>query len=299
MKERLHQIIYAQGINITNNLQVMDNRIVMFEECFDGSRICIDYNISTTEFKLSIKGENEKDWENIDISTSLQERVVDLDNTGRRVEGTMINGSLFGFVKYFDSDNNMEFRGFVYRNKKYGYGVSYFPDGAIDTIAYYYRDKKFGPAQIYDKRGNCKNLSYINDNANYVKDLVISDKEDWEQIHTLIEKITIERIGTLNKLVLIGYSQLREFSMSTEDSKDLRVIQINNCHNLLTVSFIHQGYSWNCCELDRLELSVCDKLSMLSIDNNSLGGTKQFKAVGMKHAWILSRSSCPRNSRDW
>ena len=79
--------------------------------------------------------------------------VIDLDNSGRKWEGEMVELKPHGYGKLFDGEGRVEYEGFMVNGTKI-YGTEYHSDlGIVEYNGGYYNGERFGKGVLYDRNG--------------------------------------------------------------------------------------------------------------------------------------------------
>ena len=79
---------------------------------------------------------------------------IDLNVNGKRWEGGVKDGKLFGYGVLYDEEGRKEYEGFMVDGVKMGYGIEYSND--IERVIYegcFYYGKRFGRGVLYDRNG--------------------------------------------------------------------------------------------------------------------------------------------------
>ena len=80
--------------------------------------------------------------------------IVDLNADGRRWEGGVLKGEVFGYGCLYDEENELEYEGWMIGGKKKFYGVEYWSDVRKRKYSgYYYNGLKNGYGVLYDRNG--------------------------------------------------------------------------------------------------------------------------------------------------
>lgn len=114
----------------------------------------IDYNMITTEIKLS---QNEGDGSpliSVDLSNIDYNVIIDLSDDGMHWEGTTLHGIPFGYGSLYNNSDELVYRGVMIDNCKQCYGIEFYP--GLNTPQYcgcYYMDERHGLGTLYDRKG--------------------------------------------------------------------------------------------------------------------------------------------------
>ena len=89
------------------------------------------------------------------INLSFEQGIVDLDVTGRRWDGSVMEGKPFGYGTLYDEEGRKEYEGFVLDGVKTGYGKEYYSDiGSLVFDGCYRNNRRFGKGVLYNRNGD-------------------------------------------------------------------------------------------------------------------------------------------------
>lgn len=89
------------------------------------------------------------------INMSFEQGIVDLDVTGRRWDGSVIEGKPFGYGALYDEEGRKEYEGFVLNGVKTGYGKEYYSDtGSLVFSGCYRSNRRFGKGVLYNRNSD-------------------------------------------------------------------------------------------------------------------------------------------------
>ena len=77
---------------------------------------------------IVLKGLKGEELNEMDLSELIENEIVDLNDDGRRWEGEVLKGDLFGYGCLYDEENELEYEGWMIEGKKRCYGIEYWND---------------------------------------------------------------------------------------------------------------------------------------------------------------------------
>lgn len=75
-----------------------------------------------------LKGLKEEELNELDLSELVEKEIVDLNDDGKRWEGEVLRGEVFGYGCLYDEENECEYEGWMIEGKKRCYGIEYWND---------------------------------------------------------------------------------------------------------------------------------------------------------------------------
>ena len=72
-----------------------------------------------------LKGLKGEELNEMDLNELVENEIVDLNDDGRRWEGGVLRGELFGYGCLYDEENELEYEGWMIEGKKECYGIEY------------------------------------------------------------------------------------------------------------------------------------------------------------------------------
>mgnify|MGYP004718225245 FL=1 len=149
-------------------------------------------------------------WKTI---TEDEKGCIDLDTNGRRWEGGVWNGKMFGYGELYDEEGNKEYEGFMMKGMRIGFGREFYPD--IDCVKYsgaYYKDRKCGYGVLYNRRGEVDyegwwedEVMEVNNDVNVITNhtdrLIVPD-----QSFNTVNWFSLSSLFLLLKEIIIGNS---------------------------------------------------------------------------------------------
>ena len=200
------------------------------------------------------KRENDKEWNEINMDGYKQGIVIDLSDKGDRWEGDSLNNSPFGYGCKYNPENQLIYKGFIFKGMKVCFGNEFFGDaGIIEYEGEYYKNMRFGYGRSYDKKSN---LLYEGEwlKNQPMKLVSISDDHDLKDydIHYNLENchISYSSVCKLNILRLSHFPYLKSIDVSGYCISESTEIEIDNCSILTDINL----------ELKRIERSSCHSI---------------------------------------
>ena len=228
---------YPCGFSGDDFLSVKESIISHSEYLENGFVRLIECDKETKSMKVMEKQENDKEWNEINMDEYKQGRVIDLSDKGDRWEGDSLKDSPFGYGCIYNSENQLIYKGFVFKGMKVCFGSEFYEDaGIIEYEGEYYKNKRCGYGRLYDKKSNllyegewynnhqpielinvtlCKEMKE-NDISFGVKELII--KDDYK--------------GKGSNFILHSYPHLKSLHIGRNCFKDVNVFEISNCVEL-------------------------------------------------------------------
>ena len=114
--------------------------------------------------KVMEKKENDREWTEINMDGFKQGVTIRLSDKGDRWEGDSLNNSPFFYVCKYNSENQLIYKGFIFKIMKVCFGSEFYGDvGNIEYEGEYYKNMRFGYDKLYDKKNQ---LVYEGENCN-------------------------------------------------------------------------------------------------------------------------------------
>lgn len=228
---------------------------------------------------------------------------VDMDTSGRRLEGVLLDNGTVAKGSVFNENNGISYCGSVVNNKRHGFGVSFFEDTVGDRvhfIGFFHEDQPDGIAMELSRTGEIlragmwnvgrflSSFLRIDDKAIFyklhkgVKEVVISvSAPQTEEIGSLLaqspdlEKVEIESnsLSSLDSFCLTDFSQLHTITigdhvMTNKRSSFINEYQSFSLQNLPHLKTLHIGTdSFTFCK--NFSISHCDHLEDIQIGSFS------------------------------
>ena len=102
-----------------------------------------------------LRGSEGEELVEMDLSELKENEIIDLNDEGRRWEGGVLKGEVFGYGCLYDEENRLEYEGWMIDGVKRCYGIEYWNDlGIVKYDGCYYNGMKHGYGLLYDRRGD-------------------------------------------------------------------------------------------------------------------------------------------------
>ena len=90
-----------------------------------------------------LRGSEGEELVEMDLSELKENRIIDLNDEGRRWEGGVLKGKVFGYGRLYDEENRLEYEGWMIEGVKRCYGIEYWNDlGVKKYRGSYFNGKK-------------------------------------------------------------------------------------------------------------------------------------------------------------
>ena len=241
-----------------------------------------------------LRGSEGEELLEMDLSELKENEIIDLNEEGKRWEGGVLKGEVFGYGCLYDEDNGLEYEGWIIDGIKRCYGIEYWNDlGIVKYECCYYNGMKHGYGLLYDRNGDIeyeglfKNDCVIdtnrtlnwNDNSDlfidsHIESLMIDDdfNPDISSLLLTSPLISLKRIEigcssfkNVNRFVIDGLNELeivkigrRCFKLDANTRKESKCL-IMNCDQLKEVEIGGDSFYWYA------ELELKNLLSLQSI----------------------------------
>ena len=104
-----------------------------------------------------LRGSEGEELIEMDLSELKENEIIDLNDEGRRWEGGVLKGEVFGYGCLYDEENRLEYEGWMIDGVKRCYGIEYWNDlGIVKYGGCYYNGKKHGYGLLYDRKGDIR-----------------------------------------------------------------------------------------------------------------------------------------------
>ena len=81
--------------------------------------------------------------------------VIDLDFSGARWEGQMLNGKPFGYGSLFNSSDRLIYAGYMINGEKNLFGIDYYEDAELcEYEGHFANNQRYGVGTLYDRNGD-------------------------------------------------------------------------------------------------------------------------------------------------
>ena len=142
----------------------------------------------------------------LDLNGMIENEVIDLERTGRRWEGGVVNGVCCGYGKEYNDENYVVYEGFMFDNLRVCYGKEYRGirnnNSGENSLVYdggYLNRYRYGLGRLYDLNGKVSYDGEWIDNHPVEKKIVL-DYDDELLVPLSTEELVLEKKSTLQKL---------------------------------------------------------------------------------------------------
>ena len=161
--------------------------VVKLDGIINYSLIC---DIRNKKMDIHFPTNEEQNSNEISIA---EDDILDLSTEGDRWEGPSFFGRPFGFGRFYNSDNALTYRGFMFEGRKICYGEEYYAD--CETIEYegtFLRNMRHGYGMLYDKEGSCIFEGYWHFGSNSFKLFYLSKYDNSRLFTDNVRELFIE-----------------------------------------------------------------------------------------------------------
>ena len=231
--------------------------------------------------KVLVRENSQPDEKQIDIRELKLGVVIDLNENGTRWEGGSLHGNPFGFGCIYNEENQLIYKGFMYKGKKVCYGVDFYGDlSIIEYDGGYYDNMRFGKGKIYNKKNELVyEGEWLNDHPLVLSNLKIENKVNKQDIHFGIEELEIaNNDNSIQFIRFIGFHHLKTISINNNCSNSLMQLEIENCNELTSVSIGKKSFNTSTCSTKTLlSIKNCLKLRDLTFAENACDNCSLFE----------------------
>ena len=259
--------------------------------------------VNVKNHSMRILRGGEEEMNEVDLNELKENDIIDLNDEGRRWEGGVLKGEVFGYGCLYDEDNGLEYEGWMIEGIKRCYGIEYWNDiGIVKYDGCWYVGMRHGYGLLYDRNGDIEYEGYFMDNCvfdihttffincngdlcfhSHLESLMIDDyfNPDISFLFLTSPLIPLKRIRIgddsfecVNRVVIDGLDELesikigkRSFSINEiirEESKCL----IMNCDHLRELEIGDESFCWyEVFELKNLPSLISVKLGDGAFEN--------------------------------
>ena len=191
-----------------------------------------------------LRGSEGEELVEMDLSELKENEIIDLNDEGRRWEGGVLKGEVFGYGRLYDEENRLEYEGWMIEGVKRCYGIEYWNDlGIVKYDGCYFNGMKQGYGLLYDRNGDIEYEGLFKDDCAFNIDKTLN----WNiasnlNIHSHIESLIIDNSFNPN---------ISSLSLTTPLISLKRIEIGNNCFNNVT-RFVLDGLN----ELESLKIGI-------------------------------------------
>ncbi|KAK8789610.1 hypothetical protein WA171_001701 [Blastocystis sp. BT1] len=226
---------------------------------------------------IVLKGLKGEELTEMDLSELIENEIVDLNDDGRRWEGEVLKGDLFGYGCLYDEENELEYEGWMIEGKKRCYGIEYWNDiGLKKYCGCYYDGLKNGYGLLYDRNGMIEYEGLFKD------DVIIDVNDDmrmkWIDDCELIVTSCIESLiiddgfnPDISSLILNNsLISLKQIDIGNDCFKNVTRFEIDGLNELKTISIGKNSFNLDeKIEGSKCLIMNCDQLSEIHIGYQS------------------------------
>ena len=246
-----------------------------------------------------LKGLKEEELNEMDLSELVEKEIVDLNDDGRRWEGEVLRGEVFGYGCLYDEENECEYEGWMIEGKKRCYGIEYWNDTRkMKYCGCYYDGLKNGYGVLYDRNGMIEQERLFKDDisiddkdcqiqwigdcdltlAGYVESLTIADNVNPSDMSSLILTSSLTQLKYLkfgrksfmnvNRFVIDGLNELKSVIIGKKsfyldyNNRFRSSCMIMNCDRLNEIHFGESSFYW----YESFELKNLPSLISIQLD---------------------------------
>ena len=236
----------------------------------------------------------------MDLSELKENRIIDLNDEGRRWEGEVLEGMVFGYGRLYDEDNRLEYEGWMIGEYKRCYGTEYWNDlGTVKYRGCYDNGVKHGYGILYNRKGDIEyeGLFYYDD--------VVSTTLQWNNsmdlsIHSHIESLIINDFTRYISSLSLTWPlmSLKRLDINECCFNGLNQFLIEGLNELESVIIGGRSFFIDDEEEEgsRLVIMNCDKLKEIKIGDVSF---EQYKEFVFKNLSSLQSMKIGFNSCRW
>ena len=229
--------------------------------------------------KVMEKKENGKEWTEINMDRLQRGVTIDLSDRGDRWEGDSMNNSPFGYGCIYNSENQIIYKGFMFKIMKVCFGSEFYGDvGILEYEGEYYKNMRCGYGRLYDKKNQ---LVYEGENCNQPT-VTLSKEMKENDISFGVKELIIEDDykGKGSNFILHSYPHLKSLHIGRNCFKDVNVFEISNCVELEEVFIGECSFNSHLEEPKQekwtnengiFRITDCLKLKKISVGNKSFG----------------------------
>ena len=122
---------YPIGLSGDDFLSVKESIISHSEYLENGYIQLIECDKESNTMKVMEKQENDKEWTEINMDRLQRGVTIDLNEKGDRWDDDSLNNSSFGYGCIYNSENQLVYKGFIYKRMKVCFGSEFYEDAGI------------------------------------------------------------------------------------------------------------------------------------------------------------------------
>lgn len=239
---------YRYGVSNPNGITMDGTVVIQYSSDENSNEQIIQCNIMSKKMKVINNGSSHTCVVESNDKSIITGVTIDLSNQGDRWEGSVLNGVPFGFGLYYNENNGLIYKGFVYNGKKVCYGIDYYAD--ISVMEYeggYFNGLRCGFGDLYNRKnrlvysgdwlfGNCCDAcslqimnSTVNDSVihNFIDDLIIGD-------NCLLSCL---------RFFICDFVNLKSLVIGNNSCKQVEEVMVSNCPELTCIEIGENSFN--------------------------------------------------------
>lgn len=181
------------------------------------------------------RGANLNHCQELSLPDVQSDGIIDLELTGKRWEGGVLNGEPFGFGLMYNDANNIIYRGFYWNRKPVCYGETFFQSRNLQYRGSLNYEFKNGEGVLYDNRG------LVEYSGMWTCDYPVKTSFHFPNIHSYLEEFVIADDSLNDECITL---------LQLEYMAKLRRIVIGkHCFNQVNTTIINELKALECIEI--------------------------------------------------
>ena len=258
--------------SIISHLEYLENGCIRLIEC--------DKEEKT--MKVKEKKGDDKELSEINMDGLKQGVSIDLNEKGDRWEGDSLNNSPFGYGCIYNSENQIIYKGFMFKGMKVCFGSEFYGNvGILEYEGEYYKNMRCGYGKLYDRMNELiYEGDWFNNDPIQNRNIEIKNQLDPNTIHYGLERIMIGNNcnGPISHFCFFHYDNLKSLIIGNKSFNSANCIhfEINECNNLETVNIGENSFCnrYDSDNTSNFIIINCNKLNCIELGKVSIN---QFK----------------------
>ena len=229
--------------------------------------------------KVKEKKENDREWTEINMDGFIQGVTIDLNEKGNRWDGDSLNNSPFGYGCIYNSENQIIYKGFMFKGMKVCFGSEFYGNvGILEYEGEYYKNMRCGYGKLYDKKNQ---LVYEGENCNQPTVTLCKEMKE-NDISFGVKELIIkdDYKGKGSNFILHSYPHLKSLHIGRNCFSNVNVFEISNCVELEEVFIGECSFNSHLEEPKQekwtndngiFRITDCLKLKKIVFENKSFG----------------------------
>ena len=256
--------------NVYSHSEIVDNDIIRIIECDKHEKW----------MKVKSRQSSSLKWNELDLDDVIKGIVIDLNENGERWEGDSLKDLPFGFGCFYNEENQLIYKGFVFEGMKVCFGTEFYRDvGIVEYEGEYYQNNRCGYGKLYNKKNELVYDGKWFRNQPLLISCRIDDKFTELDIHFGIEELKIcnKCQCDLDAIHLINYNDLKRIEIGRSCFKDVTIFEVENCNSLTSIKIGSYCFTSEKDEMSRGFFSIrnCEKLNEIIIAKMSCNNEMQ------------------------